>query len=341
MSYRTALSSLSSLSLRTSGSLLYRVYVAPSWVIAAVGFVLLFLFALASYLDGRGMLTPGVGVWWRNLQFPALSIYILIIGHFLNRHEIEVVNSFRPYVAIDDAAMDRLLARVSGSRRGDLIVLGVGIALGIIMNPTWNLESEGFWTQVFVRGTILLLYMLVTLSVYRIGESSRLFRALYKEPLKLDIFDLSPLRPVAQHSLAIASTFMGAITLSVLFNPYAEWLLSFPALLIYGISALIAVVLFFSNLLDAHHVMLRIKMNELKVVRDHLSMNYYALKDRTPAGQLPGAGSLEGPTTLWLAYEKRIKEAPEWPFTGGTLRDLAASIILPVVVGVVANFLTK
>jgi hypothetical protein len=191
---------------------------------------------------------------------------------------------------------------------------------------------------------MVLLYVLVALSVYRSMASSRLFGALYKEPLKLDVFDLTPLKPVAQQSLAIASAFMGAITLSVIFNAYATWLLSFQAIIIYGISATIAVLLFFNSLLDAHHAMLRAKGRELKVVRGYLSTAYEALKEHSKGesdGQVPGAGSLLESVSIWLAYERRLKEAPEWPFTGGTLSNLAVSILLPVVVAVVANFLTR
>ena len=34
--------------------------------------------------------------------------------------------------------------------------------------------------------------------------------------------------------------------------------------------------------------------------------------------------------TAWLAYEKRIEAAPDWPYTTETLRNLVASVLIPI-----------
>jgi hypothetical protein len=103
----------------------------------------------------------------------------------------------------------------------------------------------------------------------------------------------------------------------------------------------IAVFLFFGSLLGAHRVMVHSKEQELKFVRSSLLTAYLELKERPKHEQPAAVSDLHDSVTSWLACEKRIKEAPEWPYTADTLRSLLISLLLPIIAAVIAEILTR
>ena len=53
--------------------------------------------------------------------------------------------------------------------------------------------------------------------VYRAIASTRLSRWLSRQPLDVDIFDITPFEPIGRHSLQLAMVFVGGIILSLVF----------------------------------------------------------------------------------------------------------------------------
>ena len=48
-----------------------------------------------------------------------------------------------------------------------------------------------------------------------------------------------------------------------------------------------------------------------------------------------------GQVHAWLAYEKRIQEAPEWPYTTDIMRNLLVSTLLPMAVFMIRMLLLE
>jgi hypothetical protein len=65
------------------------------------------------------------------------------------------------------------------------------------------------------------------------------------------------------------------------------------------------------------------KRRELEIVRRHLSEDYRQLKERKDA-------TVANWVSAWLAYEKRIQDAHEWAFNPETIRNLIASMFVPI-----------
>ena len=82
--------------------------------------------------------------------------------------------------------------------------------------------------------------------------------------------------------------------------------------------------------MNSHRVLIEAKDRELQVVSQRLSELYRELKDRTAAGRLEGLETVSDAVGAWLAYREVIEQAPEWPYTTGTLRSLLVSTLLPV-----------
>ena len=78
--------------------------------------------------------------------------------------------------------------------------------------------------------------------------------------------------------------------------------------------------------------MARAKRSELDLVQKHLKEASRELKERAVGASLKGMEDLSSTITVWINYERRIKEVPEWPFNAGIVRRLAASALAPVAV---------
>jgi hypothetical protein len=59
---------------------------------------------------------------------------------------------------------------------------------------------------------------------------------------------------------------------------------------------------------------------------------------------MTGMSDLSSTITAWVTYEKRVKEAPTWPFNANIIRRLAMSVVMPAAVyliKIISQFLVK
>ncbi len=96
---------------------------------------------------------------------------------------------------------------------------------------------------------------------------------------------------------------------------------------IYAALSGMTVAIFMLNMLETHRLMVRTKKHELEIVRGHLA-DYSRRDKKRPAGGDHGVDTK--PVSAWLAYEKRILDAPDWAFNPQTIRNLAAAMFLPI-----------
>jgi hypothetical protein len=82
---------------------------------------------------------------------------------------------------------------------------------------------------------------------------------------------------------------------------------------------LVALVVFFLGMRSTHRVIVATKGQKLRLVRHTLSAMFQELQEQGTTDQVQ----------TWLAYEKRIQDAPEWPFTAAIIRNLLISTLLP------------
>jgi len=78
--------------------------------------------------------------------------------------------------------------------------------------------------------------------------------------------------------------------------------------------------------------MAKVKRRELDLVQKHLKAASHELMERAADGGLKGTEELSSTITAWVNYERRIKEAPEWPYNAGIIRRLMASVLVPAIV---------
>ena len=91
-----------------------------------------------------------------------------------------------------------------------------------------------------------------------------------------------------------------------------------------------AISIFFLSMRDTHTIMLKLKKQELAIARQHLATLHDKLVEESDNVQAEVLIKMAPTTNAWLTYEKRIDQAPEWPFTSPMLRKLLVSVLIPI-----------
>lgn len=87
------------------------------WVTALVTAGLLLLLTLAVSLDGAIADMLGWEFWFNYLDGLLLVAYVVMISSFMWRLRIRAIQAFRPLLAVDNDAFDRLAAKASAPNR--------------------------------------------------------------------------------------------------------------------------------------------------------------------------------------------------------------------------------
>ena len=66
-----------------------------------------------------------------------------------------------------------------------------------------------------------------------------------------------------------------------------------------------------------------------------------ALQQQAAKGKADDLGVLADVIATWLAYEERVKEVSDWPYSDQTRRGLGVSMLLPAAVGVAQTVLLE
>jgi hypothetical protein len=150
---------------------------------------------------------------------------------------------------------------------------------------------------------------------------------------------MGALEPVGRWSLAVASLFIGGTALSLLFVPQPAQLVGTAVM--YGVLSLTPVVFFFLNMVSVHRVMATAKNQELQMVHKNLAAASRALGESGASAESEEKSALLSTFSAWVAVEQRVKAVPEWPYSSGIRRRLAAVLLLPITVGVGQALLTQ
>ena len=303
------------------------------WHLATVviAVVLFSLLILVGYLDGAFNQQIEGGFWRTGLQGPVLIIYILVIYPFILNLWKPAVEAFRPIVSMSENQFNRLSAEITMvSRRREWVAVLIGIFLFLVIQRIW-LGWVDQWFEVYQVTTEVILFGLLSWLIYSSIKGSRGIARLGKENLQLDIFNTKLLAPVARLSLGNSLVFIGGISLALLFETQ-ETLIEWQSVVIYSVLVLATILIFYISMWSIHNIMARVKRYELEVAQKYMAEMSRKLKEWTTKGQTQGMEELSSAVAGWAAYERRVKEAQEWPFNAGIIRRLFASILAPAVI---------
>ncbi len=313
--------------------------------------------ALVALLLGVAFLSgvlPGpfdAAFWIRGLHPPAIVGYLLLSEARLKRLRDNAVGAFRPLVRIGDESFDHMIRKASMfNRHREWLAIAIGATIGWLLNLAWGFPSA--WISLYRVISNGLMFGLTGWFIYSALSGTRLFSEFQNRPLDINIFDLEALEPIGRWSLGIALTFIGGITISLLIGLpelSLNQLARIEAAVIYGSLITATLLVFFLNMVATRNIILVAKSRELAMVNSYLTGTSKGLHERKISSQygnitLPPEGLLR-----WLAYEKRIQEVPEWPYTSRIRRSLLLSLLLPtlaflvpwIVRGVIFQFILE
>jgi uncharacterized membrane protein len=318
-------------------ALMQRLNISWRWATVVIAGILFLLLVLAGYADGA-FGQQFEGEFWRVVQSPVIIIYILAIYPFMLRLWKPAVEAFRPLVSMGENQFNRLSAEITAlNRRREWIALFIGFLFLLVLARPWvGIER---WTDAYHLATLMIMFGLLSWIIYTSIKGSRSIARLGKQNLKIDIFNTKLLAPVARMSLVNSLAFVGGISISLIFQTQ-ESLREWTSVVIYSVLVIATIIIFYISMWSLHKIMARAKRNELEVAQKYMTDMSRKLKERITKGQIEDMEELSSAVAGGAAYERRVKEAQEWPFNAGIIRRLFASILAPVSVYVIKIFST-
>jgi hypothetical protein len=264
-----------------------------------------------------------------------------MLSSLIWRLRIRAIQAYRPILAIDDDAFDRLAAKASApNRRWEWVSVLIGVGLAVTMGQPWNLgwEAGSVWQSVYLVIAGALMNGLLFWLIYDTLASTVRIARLSRQAPKIDIlFNTELLMPIARWSLGIAVGWVGGISLSLVFQTQ-DSLLRVQTIILYAILVGVTVLGFLLSMWSTRNTIARVKRRELALARKHLAAASLELKDRTARGRLEGMERLSSTMTSWATYQKLVQDTPTWPFDINIMRRLAASTIAPIIIYLIKIF---
>ena len=301
--------------------------VPPAALALMVAAVLLLPLLLAAFASGQTTTAELQGLW-RLAMAPALLAFILGIHPWLQSRWQLAVDALRPLARAPEIVDQDFMAFRSGA--GLALLLGAALAVWISQST----EVTG-WRLVYALATNIALFSLMALAIYDGLRRTRHLKRVVAAGLALDLFDRPLLMPLARFGQSVSLTFVGGICLSLLFQSAAT-LYTLQSLVIYSILTIVALTLFFSSTWSVHVALLAAQERELATVRQHWAQARSTLRRRLAqdgtAGRAEDAASLYNPLVVFGSYERLVLEASTWPFNPKIVKEVAASLVAPVLI---------
>lgn len=289
-------------------------------------FILLLVFAVL--LDGNISKYMRDFSWRGLLIPPTIIIYILTIAPFMSRMETDVFDSLQN-IFIGQSTFQVIVKKSSSIKPiSELFSIGIGCIVGVI-SAISSIDDGISWVSIYWLITNMLLFGLLSWTIFVSIKGSRLISTLLRQPLNVDPFNTTPFQSIGRQSLMIAVAFIGGITISLIFigidllniNQTVLWLIYVPL-------ATIPVIIFFINMLPTHRVLADAKNHELTAIRDQLQLSCRKLLKLMEENEQET--NLADKIFALSIYEKQLNETPTWPYNTGMLRTLFFSVLIPV-----------
>ena len=296
------------------------------WVTAIVAAILLLSLILATLLDGAFSELSNWEFWRNFLDAPAAVIYILSIYPFVQRLWEKALQAFQPLLSQEDG--DLIVIAQALTRRWEWVAILLGGVFWLCMERPWLWVDQ--WLDVYASVADLFMFTLLGWIIYSGIAGARRLNILSRRHLNLDIFN-TELVPVARYSMGITLVFIGGISLSLVFQSIDN-LLEWQSITIYSILVCVTVLLFFLSMWSTHNIMAGAKRREHDLARNHLEEATRELREAAVQGRSEGIDRLYSAVAAWGIYERRVREAPEWPYNATILRRLSVSVLIPCIV---------
>jgi MFS family permease len=273
--------------------------------------------------------------YWRAIFLqPAIIIYILILERAFKRMESNVIKGLRQIARLSDEEFDDLVDKTTRvGVRNELLAFLVGAVIGLLIAAPWDLYQDFSWLLLYLTLVNIPMYGLLGWVVFVSIAGTRFPAELYRQPLEIDIFNLRPFEPIGRQSLAISLAFMGGIAISLLFSDIIAGIFTIHFWAVYLILVIVAVSVFFLNMIPTHRVLSAAKSEEMDAVVHNLIEAYRELRRIKASGSDVEAAAEE--FNAWKISQELVEDAKTWPYNIETLRNLLFTVLIPGAVALV------
>jgi hypothetical protein len=305
-----------------------RTKLSPLGLIVICGLALTLLPILVVWLEGYWQEVFQQRYWRALFVAPVIVVYILILEQVFKRMEANVIQGLKKVVRLSETDFRELvISTMAVNARSEWLAFLLGVSFGLIAVFQESV-LEGFsWISLYLGLANCLMYGLIGWVIYSSITGARLLTSLYRQPLDIDIFDLRPFEPIGRQSLAISLAFIGGITLSLLFSDIGSGILTLQFWIVYAVMIIMAVVVFFLNMIPTHRVLAGVKDADMDLVEQNLRAAYQKMMVLKPgeAGSQAAAQELNA----WKTCQDLLEDAKTWPYTIETLRNLMFTGLIP------------
>ena len=302
----------------------------PRWLTAAIVALFVLLPFGIAYLEGALSAVIRDGTWRVILLASTAIIYNLLVVPVFSSTDDQIAAGVRPLSQLSDEQYAALVANAVATRpRMEWLAFGIGVvaqlALFGLPDTVQPLELYIFLAFLFMFGTMGWL-------IYRALASTRLSRKLSRQPLNVDVFDITPFEPIGRHSLHLVMVFIGGIVISLIFVVRWEGILKWEDIVIYIAVIGVAVLVFFLSMWPAHKLLAKTKQSRVQDATLTISGAYHELMALRE--QNKSTTEVESKITSWAMLENRLKVTRTWPYNTEMLRRLVLTVLTPIAVGI-------
>lgn len=278
---------------------------------------------------------------WRYLFLsPSIIVYISVLAPWLSKLEVKANYAIAVLTTLDADELGKLVqetATLTPAQEIGAIVVGAGFG-SFLTGPALTAPITPVNVVMFILTAAT--FGLLAWTIQASTISIKVTAALLRRPLNVNVFDLTPFDAIGQQSLVLALSFVGGITLSLVFTAFDPAMLAAPVFWLVNLPILLVpVAVFFLNMSPTHRIIAEAKKAELETVRQHIPRLAHRLLLHDDA-EADDKTRLSTRFEALLAYEQRLQQVQTWPYDVSTLRKLFASFLLPVIT-VVAQVLLR
>jgi hypothetical protein len=301
------------------------------------------------------------GVKWADHTYPAhfqpwhlvmalMGVYFLALMHRLDRSAARALAAFRPALADDEATFAALRYRLLTLPAGlallaSLLEAGAGALVHLVTPPArystlYVLTSPA--ATVVDTGIWLFFCAAAGLFAYHTLHQLRLINQIYTTYTRLNLFDLHPLYAFSGLTARTAVGLLPAIyawwaTLPTSWGSVDTLLMALGFMSTLGL----AVATFVWPLWGVHDLLEHEKARRLSAVQQRLEAALGELQHRVDTGELGGVSDLKNALDGLVTGQAAREKIPTWPWPPGTLRNLGAALLLPIILWLITRLLER
>lgn len=316
----------------------------PWWAVYLVAALAIYL--LETVVQWQSGTTP-FGSFLPTHTAMAMLAFALGLGHYLRAYSGRAFDSYRPALMADDVEAQLIRYRFTVmTRRGALLASIAGVALGLtgtLANGIRFWEILNLATSPLSALFNILLGVLTWASfltiVYMILRQLTLVSRLFSSRTRVDLFGLEPLYALTGLTARAAICFLAIPALFVILAPGIR---DQGAYLLVAVAASsIAGSTFLLPLLGIHRLLVAEKGRRLADQSSRMRAAIVDLHRRMDGRRLGQMDDLYKAMAALDLERVTLNKIPTWPWEPGSIRGVAAALLLPLALWLIQTILTR